>query len=175
MIRKTAIGACLALGLIAALPLAAQRGDDSKQVSKNGKTEATIGGVGVVVEYGRPLVKERKIWGALVPYGKVWRTGANEATTLTLDRDATVGGQRVAKGTYSLFTIPTESGWTVILNRVAKQWGSYEYDEKQDAARIAATPRATEHVEALDFVAEGGELVLRWEKVAVPIAIAAAN
>ena len=84
--------------VVAALPTFAQRGDDAERASKNGQASGTIDGVEVTVDYGRPNVKGRKIWGGLVPYGKVWRTGADEATTITLSADATVEGERLPRG-----------------------------------------------------------------------------
>ena len=169
------------LGLILALVLAtgavlAQRGDDADRPSKNGKTEGTIDGVNVVLEYGRPNVKGRTIWGGLVPYGKVWRTGANEATTITFSADVTVEGEKLAAGTYGLFTIPSEGEWVVIFNKVANQWGAFEYDDGQDALRVTVTPQASgEHVESMDFVIDGSSVVLRWEKLTVPFMVAKAS
>lgn len=176
-LRKFSTTACLAtaMALTLALPVLAQRGDDATRKSKNGRTTGTIAGVTVVVEYGRPSVAGRAIWGSLVPYGQVWRTGADEATTITFDKDVAIEGKPLAKGTYALFTIPTESTWTVIFNKTAKQWGAFKYDAAQDALRVTVTPRAGEPVEALDFVIEGDQLVLRWEKLQVPIRIAAAG
>ena len=154
-----------------AVPALAQRGDDAQRQSKNGRLAAQIGGVGVVVLYGRPEVRGRKVWGELVPFDRVWRTGADEATTITVDRDAEVGGQRVAAGTYALFTIPGDGEWTVILNRGAKQWGAFKYDAGQDVARVAVQPRSGSHVEALDFTPGEDEILLRWERLRVPIPI----
>ncbi len=159
----------------AAVSALAERGDDSKRKSKNGKTAGTIDGVEVVVEFGRPNVKGRKIWGGLEPYGKVWRTGADEATTISFSAAVAIGGEIVPAGTYALFTIPEEDEWTFILNKTAQQWGAFNYDQGQDAARVTAKPRAVEHVESLDFVIEGSSVVLRWEKLAVGFEVAAAG
>lgn len=164
----------LSTALLAALPALAERGDDSDRASKNGRTAGTIDGLSVTLEYGRPNVKGRTIWGGLVPYGKVWRTGANEATTITFGQDVTVEGQKLAAGTYGLFTIPGEGDWTVIFNTVADQWGAFDYDPGKDALRVTVEPRAQEMVETMDFVIEGDEVVLRWEKLAVPFAVGAA-
>ena len=166
----------LTLGLALALgPLWAQRGDDAKRLSKNGKTEATIEGVDVVVEFGRPSVKDRKVWGGLVPYDRVWRTGADECTTITLGSDILVEGQTLAAGTYSLFTIPGESEWTVVFNSVADQWGSFNYDESKDVLRVNVEPRSAEFVETLEFEVDGSDVILRWEELAVPFSLAAAE
>lgn len=173
MVRRTLIGlTTLALALAVALPAFAVRGDDAKRKSKNGKTEGTIAGVAVTVEYGRPNVAGREIWGKLVPYGQVWRTGADEATTVTFAKDVLVEGQKLAAGTYALFTIPGASEWTVIFNKTAEQWGAYDYDAKQDALRVTVAPgAAAAPVESLDFVIEGDRVVMRWEKVAVGFAV----
>jgi len=101
----------------------------------------TVGLTDVTITYSRPGVKGRKIWGGLVPYGQVWRTGANEATTISFSDDVTINGKDLPKGSYSLHTIPGADEWTLIFNKVADQWGSYSYDEKQDALRVTAKPR----------------------------------
>jgi hypothetical protein len=165
----------LAVLLLAAmaLPTLAGRGDDADRKSKNGKAEGTIDGIGVVVEFGSPQVQERAVWGKLVPNGKVWRTGADEATTITFDKDATVGGHKVAAGTYGLFTVPGDGEWTIVLNSVAEQWGAYDYAKDKDVVRFSAKPMAGEHVEAMDFVIDGDSVVLRWEKVKVAFKVAA--
>jgi hypothetical protein len=93
------------------------------RLSPHEQTSLTIGGKKITIEYGRPYVKGRKIFGGLEPYGKVWRTGADEATVLTTDADLMIGGLKVPKGSYGLFTLPEASRWTLILNTVAKQWG----------------------------------------------------
>ena len=156
--------------LVMALPAVAQRGDDADRASKNGKVEGTIDGVTVTLEYGRPNVKGRTVWGSLVPYGKVWRTGADEATTITFSADVEISGEKLAAGTYSLYTQPGENEWIVIFNKVAEQWGT-RYDAGQDALRVTATPKAVDHVEAMDFEIVESWVVLRWEKLAVPFEV----
>jgi hypothetical protein len=165
---------CL-LALVAGVaPALAKRGDDTKRRSKNGKTEGSIDGVSITLEYGRPNVKARTIWGGLVPYDKVWRTGADEATTISFGQDVQVEGQALAAGTYGLFTIPGKTEWVVIFNRVAEQWGAFNYDASKDALRVKAAPKAADHVESMEFLLEGDSVVLRWEKLAVPFRVAAA-
>ena len=165
----------LLVALLAVTPALAEREDDTNRKSKNGLTEGTIGGVEVQIEYGRPKVKERAIWGGLVPWGQVWRTGADEATKVTFSGDVTIEGQALAAGSYSLFTIPGQSEWTVIFNTVADQWGAYEYAEGKDALRVKVASTAHEHTEEMAFVIDGDNLVLRWERLALPIAVAAGN
>lgn len=121
------------------------------------------------VSYSRPAVKGRAIWGGLVPYGQIWRAGANEATTLELTTDARINGQSLPKGKYALFILPTEKDWTFIFSRNHKAWGSYTYDQKEDALRVTVAPQAAPHKERLEFAFEdlsdsGASLVTHWEK-----------
>lgn len=168
--------ALLAALAVLALPAqAAERGDDTNRASKNGAASGTLDGVDVELTYGRPNVKEREVWGALVSYDRVWRTGADEATTITFGDDVLVEGEELAAGTYALFTIPGEEEWTVIFNHVAEQWGAYDYDEAEDALRVTVEPREHEMVETLDFAVAEGEVVLMWEELAVPFAVTAAG
>ncbi|MEJ8757831.1 DUF2911 domain-containing protein [Pontibacter sp. H259] len=134
-----------------------------------------VGGATVTINYSSPSVKGRTIWGELVPYGKVWRSGANEATTVTFDKDVLIEGKPLAAGTYSFYTIPTEDKWTVIFNKTAKQWGT-QYDEKQDALRMTVTPRkAPVMSERLKYDITTDGLLLTWENLAVPVKITAAK
>ncbi len=168
---RAAVPLILMALLITAFPAVAQRGDDADRASRNGKVEGTIDGVTVTLEYGRPKVKGRTIWGGLVPYGQVWRTGADEATTITFSADVEIGGRRLAAGTYALFTEPGENEWTVIFNKVAIQWGAFRYDAAQDALRVTAAPKAVDHVEELEFTITGSWVALEWEKLALPFEV----
>lgn len=134
----------------------------------------------VYVDYGRPSMRGRRIMGELVPFGRVWRTGANAATTLVTDVDLEIGGTRVPRGTYTLYTIPTPRGWTLIVNRQTGQWGT-QYEAARDLARIPmrVTP-LTRPVEQFTIALERGRgatgtLALTWEntRAAVPIRVAA--
>jgi hypothetical protein len=129
----------------------------------------------VRVVYSRPQLKGRSI-SELAPAGKVWRTGANEAVEITFYQNMTVGGTAVKAGTYSLFTIPGDSEWTVILNSKLNQWGAYSYDESADVARISAsTTKGSDSIEAFAIafkeVDEGAHMVMGWGdvRVAVPL------
>jgi len=146
--------------------------------------EATgkIGDVNVTVNYSSPAVKNRKIWGELEPYGKVWRTGANEATRIKFDKAVVVEGEQLPAGEYALFTIPEENGdWTVIFNKEAKQWSAYKYQESEDALRVKVAPEKSKALnERLKFeVKEGkkgsGEVIFAWEYVTLPISVKAAK
>jgi hypothetical protein len=161
--------------MLMTLPAMAQRGDDTNRKSKNGKTEGVVDGVETVLEYGRPKVKDREIWGGLVPYNKVWRTGADEATTISFSADVKIEGKALPKGKYAFFTIPGEEKWTIIFNKIAKQSGAFGYDESQDALRVEVVPVSGAHVEEMTFIIEGSSIVLVWEKLRVSIGIAAVS
>lgn len=136
----------------------------------------TVGITDVTITYSRPSVKKRAVWGELVPYDKVWRAGANEATIIAFSDDVTISGQKLPAGNYSLHTIPAKAEWTLIFNKVADQWGSYSYDEKQDALRIKAKPQPAELSELLTFEfadvrPNAADIVLRWERLMVPFTV----
>jgi len=144
--------------------------------SQKGDVFQTVGLTDVKIAYSRPGVKGRTIWGGLVPYDKVWRTGANEATTISFTTDVKVKGQALPAGTYSLHTIPTPTDWTIIFNKAADQWGSYSYNDSMDALRIQVTPQAHEMTEWMTFSfpqisVESATIALDWEKLRVPIDI----
>lgn len=137
---------------------------------------ATVLGIPVYIEYSSPAVQSRKIFGsdtsALVPYNKVWRTGANDATFISIAASLTFDAQPLDSGTYSLFTIPSDSSWVVILNKEWNQWGSYNYKDSLDVARITVIPKIvdTSHERLLFYFAEDS-LKFRWDRVrwAIPI------
>jgi hypothetical protein len=146
-------------------------------VSQLADVKQRVGLTDIKIVYHRPLVNGRKIWGGLVPLGEVWRAGANENTTVDLSSDVTVEGQALPKGIYGLHMIPTADTWTVIFSKMATAWGSYTYDQKEDALRVTVKPRPTEMTEALDYVFEdlkedSATMTLKWEKIAVPVKIA---
>ncbi len=119
--------------------------------------------------YSRPQLKGREL-NSLAPNGKVWRTGANEATTLTLYKDMKIGGKSVTAGEYALFTIPGEKEWTIILNKDANVWGAYSYNEANDVIRISAPVSSGESLEAFSIAFSADNLYLGWgtTRVAVP-------
>jgi hypothetical protein len=147
--------------------------DVKEKKSPARKADATINGVAIEVEYSAPSARGRKVMGELVPYGEVWRTGANNATTIMFSKKVFVEGEEVPAGTYSLFTIPNEGEWTIILNKDAKQWGAYKYDEKKDQLRVNVSAKKTDNKrEMMDFsFNDKNELVFHWDDVMVPIQI----
>lgn len=150
--------------------------ENSNRPSPPKVASGTVGDVSLSINYSSPSVKGRTIWGGLVPYGKVWRTGANEATTFEVSSDVNIEGQTLAAGKYALFTIPNADKWTVIFNSQPDQWGSYDRDAANDVLSVDVTPQASEqHVEAMEFVLEDGTVILKWEKLEVPIKVAPAG
>lgn len=144
--------------------------------SQRQSVSQTIGDTTVSIVYHRPNVKARKVWGNLVPFGQVWRTGANEATVFEISRDATINGKLLPAGKYSLHTIPNRNEWTIIFNKVWEQWGSFTYDEKQDALRVSAKPDKIEFQETLSYnfeniTANTTQVAIAWERVKVPFTV----
>jgi hypothetical protein len=163
----------LALSMLAGSVLAQQ--PQPKYTSPRGQAEFTLkDGKKVLVDYSRPSMHERKIMGGLVPYGKVWRTGANAATTFETQADLEIAGKQVPAGKYTLYTIPNEDSWTVIINKQTGQWGTV-YKEDQDLARVNVKPVKLD--QAVDqftiaFQPDGdsaGVMKLEWENTSVPV------
>lgn len=163
----------MALTLIAAFSistLSAQM-DKKEKASPAAKMETKIGDAVIIIDYSQPAVKGREIFGKLVPYSKVWRTGANEATTFTTSKDITVNGEKLIAGTYTLFTIPGEKEWTIIFNTEMGQWGAYKYDNKKDALKVKATPTKHAATERMTFSEKDGVIYLDWAETRVPLTI----
>ncbi len=147
------------------------------RVSPASTVTQEIGISRIELSFSRPAVKGRKIWGGLVPFGEVWRTGANNATAITFSHAAKVAGKDVPAGSYGLFAIPGEKTWTLILNKKAKQWGAYDYKKEEDQLRWEVTPQAGVFLEYLEYrvlpVDPGNAMVeLGWEKLRVSFLVA---
>lgn len=172
-VLKASVFACFAL----LCSFAAVAQETKAPASPPANATAKIGSTDVSVKYSSPSVKGRKIWGELVPYGKVWRTGANEATTITFSKDVSIEGQPLKAGTYSLFTIPTENEWTIVFNKTDKQWGAFKYEEAQDALRVKTKPMAAKAMNErmkIDITPKGknaGVVTIMWENLAVPFTV----
>jgi len=169
--------------------------------SQKASVSQTIGVTDVTITYSRPGVKGRKIWGdplpgqtatgeatlddqnkrpkdaVIVPWGHVWRTGANEATTFVVTDDVLINGQKLAAGSYSLHTIPTKDEWTIVFNGTANQWGSFSYDPAKDTLRVKAKPQwVNENQEWLEYTFDpvtddSAQVNIRWEKISVPFTV----
>jgi hypothetical protein len=146
-----------------------------KRASPLVKASAEVNGTQINIEYGQPSKKGRAIFGDLVPYGKVWRTGANEATVIEFSEDVTINGQVVKAGKYALFTIPGEEEWTIILNKVWNQWGAYNYDASKDVISFkVAVETKSEVTEAFTItISKKGLVELYWDKTGVEFKIEA--
>lgn len=159
-------GLSFAQSFVLDLPLQSQRA----QVSQ------TIGITNVTINYHRPLVKDRKIWDGLVPYGAVWRAGANLNTTITFSDPVMIEGKPLDKGKYGLHMIPTPDEWTIIFSKNSTSWGSFTYDQAEDALRVTVKPQATDMHNALTYEfdqlqPDSAVVELEWEKVAVPFKV----
>src|ERR1700733_12280483 len=134
-----------------------------------------VGLTDIEIDYSRPSIKGRTIFGGLVPYGQVWRTGANEATKVIFSTPVKLNGTEIPAGTYALMTIPDKDEWTVIVNKTSDQWGAYKYDEKADVARFKVTPKTMERpidpftIEFNDIRDDSSNLRIVWDKTVVPI------
>lgn len=159
---------------LAAIPAFAQLA--TPRPSQHASVSQTIGTTEITIDYHRPGVRNRTIWGGLVPFDQPWRMGANEATTITFSRDVKVEGKDVPAGKYSFFAIPARENWTLILNKDPEQWGAYGYDQAKDQVRATVKPNTAPHTEwmrfTIDPVTPSSALVtLNWEQLAVPMRI----
>jgi len=149
---------------------------DKVRISPKAMVQQTVGFTDVSIEYNRPGVKEREIWGGLVPYNVVWRAGANEATKITFSTDVEINGKKLNEGSYSFFAIPTKDNWTLIFNKVAEQWGAFEYNEAEDALRIEVMPEEGYWQEWLAYTitktSDATAIIkLEWKKLKVPFMV----
>lgn len=154
---------------LAGRPVQGKTGTYLPRSSPRASVMENVGGGEVRIAYGRPAVKERKVWGELVPYGRVWRAGANEATAMTFSHDVQIEGHALPAGTYTFFVIPGEAEWTAIFNRVPRQWGAFDYNPAFDALRFTVKPAEGPQAEYVTYSIEpdgknGGVVGLAWEK-----------
>ena len=139
-----------------------------KPLSPQTTVEGKIGAANVKIVYCQPSARGRKMLGGKEPYGQVWRTGANEATTIEFDKPVKLEGKDVPAGKYSLFTIPGENEWTIIINKDFNQQGAYNYDEKKDVLRVNVKPKKTqEFVETFTITPEKDQVSMKWENTEV--------
>jgi Protein of unknown function (DUF2911) len=177
--KQFSVGVPLVVILVAALAFAQQPPQDkSKRPSPPGTAEITLKGKKVTIEYSRPSLKGRKVGQELAPYGRVWRTGANEATSFTAEIDLNIGGVKVPAGKYTLYSLPSEGTWKLIINKQTGQWGT-QYDVAQDLARIdmktSSLPQLVEQF-TISFDKKGenaADLNLDWENTRVSVTVKA--
>ena len=179
MKRLLTIAAACSLALLLVLPAAAQeRSNDSAKASPNAAVSQTIGTTEVSLTYGRPSVNDRTIFGGLEAYGEVWRTGANESTAITFSDDVLIEGEEVAAGTYSLYSVPGEDTWEIIINDKLS-WGT-QYDMNEDVLRVEVDSEESFFMEQMmiyfeDITAESGNMVIHWADTRVSVQIEPAN
>lgn len=164
LVNVSAVGS--AQSFVLDLPLPSQRAEITQ----------TVGVTDITIRYHRPLAGDRKIWDGVVPYGKVWRAGANENTTITFSDPVMIEGKQLDKGTYGVHMIPTANDWTIIFSKNATSWGSFTYDQSEDALRVNVKPIAADMHNALtydfDQLQPNSTVVeLEWEKIAVPFKV----
>lgn len=158
--------------------LAQERTTDRVWASPNASVAQTIGLTEIYLTYGRPSVNEREIFGGLVPFGEVWRTGANESTAIVFSDDVLIEGELVPEGAYSIYTIPGQNEWTIIINNKLS-WGT-QYDEAEDFLRVTVQPEESFHMEQMMIYFENvtdqhGHLVIHWDTTKVPVHIQLAD
>ena len=157
---------------------AQQETQQPPRLSPHESVTGKVGEANITVTYGRPYKKGREIYGGLVPWDKIWRTGADEATTLETDRDLMLGPLHVPSGKYALFTIPSRESWTLIVNKVADQWGAFNYAQAADVGRVQMSVSVSEFTEQLTIEIAAGEgphgtLSIVWDMTAVSVPIMA--
>jgi Protein of unknown function (DUF2911) len=157
-------------------PIEAQNNKQELRISPKAEVMQAVGFTEIRIVYSRPGVKGREIWGKLVSYDAVWRAGANEATKITFSTDVMVEGKKLKKGSYSLFAIPGKNDWIIIFNKVADQWGAFEYNESEDALRVKVKTEKAIWQEWLSYTinkASDTSAVIRleWEKIKIPFKV----
>ncbi|MBX2843961.1 MAG: DUF2911 domain-containing protein [Flammeovirgaceae bacterium] len=148
-----------------------------QKASPSQSLSETINGVTVKIDYHSPSVKGRDVWGSLVPYNEVWRTGANEATTFEVDQLVLVNGKKLPAGKYALFTIPGENNWEVIFNQNWDQWGKYDYDKAKDQLRIKVSSQTGQtFTEQMTFeITKDGTITFKWEALSLQFEVKPAH
>jgi predicted negative regulator of RcsB-dependent stress response len=166
----TALLATAGAGLAQLPPL------NTPQASPAATVSQVVGLTDISIDYHRPAVNKRTVWGDLVPYGQTWRAGANENTTIEFSSPVTIGGKKVPAGKYGLHMLPTDKDWSVMLSSTSTAWGSFSYDEKEDVVRFPVTPKPADFEERLEYRFENPtdnsvDVVMQWEKLAVSFPI----
>lgn len=158
-----------------------QNKENKVRLSPKAEVMQVIGFTEVRISYSRPAVKNREIWGKLVPYNSVWRAGANEATKFTFSTDVLIEGKLLKARSYSFFVIPSKTEWTIIFNKVADQWGAFQYNEAEDALRIKVKPKKSNHFyEWLTYEITktddySANVALVWEKIKIEFKVVSKN
>ena len=173
---RSALRPLLAVSLLSTATAVAQPALTLPEASPEASVSQRVGLTDIEIRYHRPAVNKRTVWGGLVPYDEVWRAGANENTTISFSSPVTVNGKPLPAGTYGLHMIPTKGDWTIAFSTVNVAWGSFSYDEKEDALRVTAKPQAAEFEERLSYrfddpTEKSVQVAMTWEKVEVPFTV----
>jgi hypothetical protein len=170
---KRILSVTLFVSMIATSLAACGQDNKESRPSPPAKAMGKAGNATITIDYSAPSVKGRKIFGSdMVPYGKIWRAGANEATVFETDSDITVEGQSLPKGKYGFFAIPGETEWVIIFNKTWNQWGSFRYKQEEDVLRVKVKPGKTSGlVEKLEYTVGSGKVTLRWENTEVSFSV----
>jgi tetratricopeptide (TPR) repeat protein len=167
---------CLLVAAMSGVSLAQSFVLDLPRQSQRAEISQRIGITDITINYHRPLVNERKVWDGLVPYGKVWRAGANENTTITFSDPVQIEGKPLDKGAYGLHMIPNADEWTIIFSKNSTSWGAFTYDQAEDALRVTVKPKPADMHNALTYDFDqlqpnSAVVELEWEKIAVPFKV----
>jgi tetratricopeptide (TPR) repeat protein len=173
---RFALRPLFAVSLLSTATAVAQPALTLPEASPEASVSQKVGLTEIEIRYHRPAVNKRTVWGDLVPYDEVWRAGANENTTISFSTPVTVNGKPLAAGTYGLHMIPTKGDWTIAFSKMNVAWGSFSYDEKEDALRVTAKPQAAEFEERLSYrfddpTEKSVTVAMTWEKVEVPFRV----
>jgi tetratricopeptide (TPR) repeat protein len=173
---RFALRPLLAVSLLSTATADAQPALTLPEASPEASVSQKVGLTDIEIRYHRPGVNKRTVWGELVPYDEVWRAGANENTTISFSTPVTINGKPLAAGTYGLHMIPTKDDWTIAFSKMNVAWGSFSYDEKEDALRVTAKPQAAEFEERLSYrfddpTEKSVTVAMTWEKVEVPFSV----
>jgi Protein of unknown function (DUF2911) len=167
---------CLSIAALLGISPAQSLVLDLPRQSQRAEISQRLGITDISILYHRPLIADRKVWGDLVPYGKVWRAGANENTTITFSDPVMIEGKPLDRGTYGLHMIPSADEWTVIFSKNSTSWGAFTYDQAEDALRVTVKPKASDMHNALTYdfdqlTPDSAVVELEWEKIAVPFKV----
>lgn len=157
---------------VALLMVTAIQAQDKKVKSPQQTAKGTINGANITIDYSSPSVNGRTVWGELVPFGKVWRAGANDATTFETSKAIMIEGKELPAGKYSFFVIPEKDAATIIFNKESKQWGAYKYDESKDQIRVKVKPvKSSVKHERLMYAVNKNDVTLSWDMWDIPMKV----
>ena len=173
MNRSFKLKAVLFFAIACMFSVLTTKAQDAKKppASPRDSVSSAVNGATITINYGSPSVRDRKIYGGLVPYDSVWRTGANAATTITFSKDVVIEGKPLTAGKYGFFAIPGKKSWVIIFNSVADQWGAFKYDATKDVLRVTVKPKTVAKSERLVYTIDAKGFALTWDTLTVPVKV----